>query len=149
MCQSRDCFEKKDRNWPLPNFDIAEWRDQNFRCSVFAQSHKRKKTEVKRVAYAELLTSIENIADHVEKLIDDPEGLAKAYSSMNTALAMMDLIAPQDIHIRATRAFQIALLGRESATLEETLERKHYLNELTSLMRKDLGFESDDVIQEP
>jgi len=114
-----------------------------------SQSHKRKKTEVKRVAYAELLTSIENIADHVEKLIDDPEGLAKAYSSMNTALAMMDLIAPQDIHIRATRAFQIALLGRESATLEETLERKHYLNELTSLMRKDLGFESDDVIQEP
>ena len=113
------------------------------------QSHKRKKIEVKRLAYVELLTSIENISDYVEKLLDDPDGLQKAYSSMNSALAMMDLIAPKAIHEKATEAFRIALIGRTSEISTEIEQRKTYLNELTSLMRKDLGFESDDVVQEP
>ena len=112
------------------------------------QSNKRKKIEVKRIAYAELLTSIENIADYVENLIDDSKGLKQAYASMNSALAMMDLIAPKIIHEKATDAFRISQISRTSESQEEIEERKNYLNELTSLMRKDLGFESDDVVQE-
>ena len=113
------------------------------------QSQKRRKTEIKRIAYAELLTSIEDISDIVENLIEEKASLPKAYSAMSSALAMMDLVAPKQIHEKATQAFQIALMGRESLVGEDEEKRKRYLNELTSLMRKDVGFESDDVIQEP
>lgn len=112
------------------------------------QSQKRKKIEIKRIAYAELLTSIEEISDYVEGIRDEPGGLSKAYSSMNSALAMMDLVAPKLIHEKATDAFRIAKMERGGTNLEEVAERKEYLNELTSLMRLDLGFESDAVDQE-
>lgn len=112
------------------------------------QSQKRKKTEIKRIAYAKLLTSIEEISDFVEEIRDEPGGLYRAYTAMNSALAMMDLVAPKEIHEKATDAFRIAKIERGSVNQAEVTERKDYLNKLTSLMRLDLGFESDAVDQD-
>ena len=67
---------------------------------------------------------------------------------MSQAWAMMDLVAPKEIHQKALLAFEIAQISRASTDKQERLKRSGYLNGLTNMMRRDLGFQSDEVIQD-
>ena len=93
-------------------------------------------------------TSIEEISDFVEAIRNEPDGLFGAYTAMNSALAMMALDAPKEIHEKATNAFRIAKIERNGVSEAEIAERKDYRNNLASLLRLDLGFESDGVNQD-
>ena len=61
---------------------------------------------------------------------------------------MMDLVAPKEIHQKGLLAFEIAQISRASTDKDERLKRSNFLNELTNMMRKDLGYQSDDIIQD-
>ena len=112
------------------------------------RNEKRKTIEIRRLTYANLLASIEEIADFVEGLRDEPGGLASAYTAMSNSWAMMDLVAPKEIHQKGLLAFEIAQISRASTDKDERLKRSNFLNELTNMMRKDLGYQSDDIIQD-
>ena len=125
---------------PLASAIVGAWY-------VDRRNEVRKRIDIKRVAYSNLLASIEDISDFTQKLREEPGGLERAYTSLNHASVMMDLVAPKRIHTKAINAFEIANLDRESPVLEERQKRLLYLNELSTMMRKDLNFESDAIDQ--
>ena len=112
------------------------------------RNEKRKTIEIRRLTYANLLTSIEEIADFVEGIRSEPGGQANAYTAMSNAWAMMDLVAPKEIHQKALLAFEIAQISRASTNMDDRIKRSNFLNELTNMMRSDLGYQSDRIIQD-
>lgn len=97
--------------------------------------------QLKRTAYAELLASLEELTETQKPgSKEDKERFNQAATRMNIALATIDVIAPVPISLKAETIEDYASIKRGVGKREE------YLNQLTNLMRGDLGI--DGCIEE-
>lgn len=103
--------------------------DQELNQSIEARS-------AKRAAYADLLAAIEELYE--SKISKNRERKIQAEIQINKSLALVDIIGPAEVYLKASDIENFATLRRSSG------DRNLYLDELTTLMRVDLKTENPE-----